>query len=114
MARFRLENVPIEMCDGLKTKPIPIPFLERGAYVFLSEDIDIDDEIPLLVGADYEAPIIWRYDCVSHQDDDGTLYLVFDGGDLVLITLPVDPRAQIRWILPGQEGQHDVWRMRSE
>lgn len=102
----------IEVCDGLHTRPTPVTELEDNVYVLLSEDIDTSpDEIALLIDADYDEPVLWRFVGLDYEIKPGHLLAYFDGPDDVgpesMFVLEVQHGAMVRLILPGEE--HDRW-----
>ncbi len=113
-------SYPIEPCDGLKTRPVPIGQVPVGTYVLLAETFSGDDadetaEPPLLLYPADEVrvdtdpdPVVWRYTGVVERT----------GHDMVArfdappdceppLEITVGEGALVRTVLPGED--HDLW-----
>ncbi len=116
----------IELADGLKTRPVPMRYLQPNTYVLLAETFTSDDddeefvedvldgEAPtLLYPTDYfrsdtdADPVVWRFAGIIERHPDH-MVARFDGPDAgEVLDLPVEYDALIRTILPDED--HDRW-----
>ncbi len=94
-----------EQCDGLLTKPVFVLDLPPDAYVLLAGDVDVVDDVPLLIAADFDEPVLFRFVAFEERVP-GFLTVWFDAPDEE-IELLVGDDAQIRMVLPGQD--HPTW-----
>jgi len=100
-------DLPVERVAGLETTVIDILDVVGGDYLLMRSDVE-EDDVPLLMHANFTEPTIWRV--WGWPEDDGVDAVVrLDGpeGDYFEIEMAYAQTRQVRLILPGQE--HDTW-----
>lgn len=107
----------IEICDELQTRAIPVIHLMKGRYVLLADDVEENEDDPLLIPADHPDPVLWRFVGLADPGHDQVMMMQFDGpdddevdGGFETLSLPVEPSAKIREVLdlPAREGWGDA------